>query len=84
MDKTFDLLSLANIVDMNENIAREGGKIYSELISKGKQIELNDCLIAASSLSLNINEIITRDIEHFDRIADLKAITPEEQLKYDI
>ncbi len=79
LEKTFDLISLVNVVDMDETIAREGGRIYSELMSKGKEIELNDCLIASTSLSLGINEIITRDIEHFKRIEGIKANTPEDK-----
>lgn len=79
LEKTFDLISLVNVVDMDETIAREGGRIYSELMSKGKEIELNDCLIASTSLSLDINEIITRDMEHFKRIEGIKANTPEDK-----
>jgi tRNA(fMet)-specific endonuclease VapC len=72
------LLSLVNVVDLSRETAVEGGRIYAELIKKGEEIELNDCLIAATSLSLGIHEIVTRDIDHFNRIENIKAITPEE------
>lgn len=65
---------------LDERIARKGGKIYSELKDEGREIELNDCLIAATSLSLDINEVITRDIEHFSRIKRIETLTPEEQI----
>ncbi len=80
IEKTFDLLSLVNVVPLDERIARKGGKIYSELKDEGREIELNDCLIAATSLSLDINEVITRDIEHFSRIKRIETLTPEEQI----
>ncbi|MFO7991447.1 MAG: type II toxin-antitoxin system VapC family toxin [Thermoplasmata archaeon] len=80
LEKTFDLISLVSVVDLDETIAREGGRIYSELMSEGKEIELNDCLIASTSLSLDVKEIITRDIEHFKRIEGINALTPEEKL----
>ena len=46
-------------------------------MKKGKEIELNDCIIAASSFSLGIEKIITRNTEHFNRIEGILAIEPE-------
>lgn len=83
LEKTFNLLSLANVVDMDRDIAQRGGKIYSDLMDQGKEIELNDCLISATTISLNINDVITRDIDHFKRIDDIKPILPEDWLKKD-
>ena len=67
-----------NVVDLSREIAVEGGRIYAELMKKGEEIELNDCLIAATSLSLGIHEIVTRNIDHFNRIENIRAVTPEE------
>jgi len=78
LEKTFKILSLVNLVDLNKEIAVKGGKIYADLIKRGKEIELNDCLIAATSLFLGINKIVTRDAEHFNRISDIEAVNPEE------
>lgn len=77
LEKTLKLLSLVGIVDLNREIAIEGGRIYAELSKRGEEIELNDCLIAASSLSLGISEVVTRDVEHFNRIKGIRAVTPE-------
>lgn len=41
------------------------------------EIELNDCLIAATCLSAGIAEIVTRNVNHFDRIGGVDAIIPE-------
>ncbi|MBF4475962.1 type II toxin-antitoxin system VapC family toxin [Methanobacterium formicicum] len=76
--RTLDLLSIVDLVDVNEVIALEIGKIFADLMDKGKIIELNDSIIAASSLSLGIKRIITRNIEHFHRIKGVEAIEPEE------
>ena len=78
LEKTLKLLSIVTVADLSREIAVEGGRIYAELMKKGEEIELNDCLIAATSLSLRIHEIVTRDIDHFNRIENIKAITPEE------
>ena len=64
LEKTLKLLSIVNVVDLSREIAIEGGRIYAELMKKGEEIELNDCLIAATSLSLGIHKIVTRNIEH--------------------
>lgn len=77
-EKTFKLLSLVNIVDVTKEIAVKGGGIYAELLKNGEEIELNDCLIAATSLSLGVQEMVTRDIRHFTRIKNIRAVTPEE------
>ncbi|MEN4005940.1 MAG: type II toxin-antitoxin system VapC family toxin [Methanobacteriaceae archaeon] len=78
LEKTLKLLSIVNVVDLSRETAVEGGRIYAELIKKGEEIELNDCLIAATSLLLGIHEIVTRDLDHFNRIENIRAITPEE------
>ncbi|MHC1624195.1 MAG: type II toxin-antitoxin system VapC family toxin [Candidatus Methanospirareceae archaeon] len=77
LEKTFRLLSFANVVGLDKDIAVAGGRIYAELMEKGAEIELNDCLIAATSLSLGIQRIVTRD-NHFNRITGISAITPED------
>jgi len=78
LEKTLKLLSIVNVADLSRETAVEGGRIYAELMKKGEEIELNDCLIAATSLSLRIHEIVTRDIDHFNRIENIRATTPEE------
>ena len=78
LEKTFKLLSLVHIINLTTDIAVEGGKIYARLVERGEEIEMNDCLIAATSLSLNIHKIVTRDIDHFCRIENIEAVTPED------
>jgi len=78
LEKTLKLLSIVNVVDLNRETAVEGGRIFAELMKKGEEIELNDCLIAATSLSLGIHEIVTRDTDHFNRIENIRAVTPED------
>lgn len=78
IEKTMELLSLVSVINLNYKIAVHGGKIYSELIRRGLEIELNDCLIAATGLSVGITEIVTRNIDHFERIDGIYATTPED------
>jgi predicted nucleic acid-binding protein len=47
------------------------------LIDSSKKIEFNDCLIAATACSPGMREIVTRNIDHFNRITGFAAIVPE-------
>jgi len=78
LEKTLELLSLVSIVDLNREIAMQGGNIYSKLVKQGLEIELNDCLIVAASLSLGISDLVTRNTEHFERIEEINTHTPED------
>ncbi|MDD1701655.1 MAG: type II toxin-antitoxin system VapC family toxin [Methanoregula sp.] len=78
VSKTEELLAHVEIIDLTESIALDGGKIYAGLSKAGKKIEFNDCLIAATARSLGIREIVTRNTEHFNRIAGFTAILPED------
>ena len=72
-----ELLAHVQIIELTEAIAIEGGKIYATLSKAGKKIEFNDCLIAATARSLGLREIVTRNIDHFNRITGFAAIVPE-------
>jgi tRNA(fMet)-specific endonuclease VapC len=78
MKKTEELLAYVRIVELDESVAMAGGKIYAKLSKAGRKIEFNDCLIAATAQSLGIDQIITRNCDHFNRIDGCSAVTPEE------
>ena len=78
LEKTLELLNIVEVIDLDSKIAIDAGKIYAGLVRSGKRIELNDCLIAATALSLGINRIVTRNVKHFVRISDVEVLTPEE------
>lgn len=75
---TEELLAHVGIIELTESIAFDGGKIYADLSKSGKKIEFNDCLIAATARSLGMNEIVTRNRDHFNRISGIIAVVPEE------
>lgn len=75
MEKTLGIISTTSIIDSDKEIAILGGKIYSNLVREGKEIELNDCLIAATALSYGIKKVVTRNINHFNKLKELKAVT---------
>jgi predicted nucleic acid-binding protein len=78
MKKTEELLAYVEVADLDESVAMAGGRIYGKLSQAGKKIEFNDCLIAATLRSLGMNQIVTRNCDHFNRIEDCSAVIPED------
>ena len=78
IEKTLDILNIVEVVSIDQDVDIDGGKIYSDLVKNGKTIELNDCLIAATSLSMGISKIVTRNISNFERIEQVEVLIPED------
>ena len=66
-------ISGVTILDFNYKSSVRASEIASDLVKKGIPIETNDCLIAGTMLSNSCIRIITRDIEHFQRIKGIKV-----------
>ena len=47
--KTDELLAYVRIVELDEPVAFAGGKMYCKTLKNNEKIEINDCLIAATS-----------------------------------
>jgi len=73
LKKAVSLLNAIPIFNFDTNSALKASQIFASLVKNGKEIESEDCMIAGISLSNDCNEIITRDIEHFKRIKELKV-----------
>jgi len=58
LDKTLKIISTTSVINLDKEIALLGGQIYSNLVREGKEIELNDCLIAATALSSGIKKLV--------------------------
>lgn len=66
------LIDKIDILELDEHSSIQAAKIKSELILKGRGIETTDCLIAGIMLANGCNTIITKNIDHFERIKELK------------
>jgi predicted nucleic acid-binding protein len=69
-----DVLESKHVVDANHEVMRRAGKISGELISQGKQIEREDCIIAATGV-LQDEPVVTRNTDHFERVDGLDVRT---------
>lgn len=61
------------IINLNEVIIAEFGRIKAELELKGERLDDFDLLIAATAI-VNDLMLITRNIKHFQRIPGLKLV----------
>jgi tRNA(fMet)-specific endonuclease VapC len=68
-----EILSKIIILPLDRKASFKAGEIAGDLIKQGKIIEGTDSLIAGIALSNNINEIITINKKHFEKITDLKV-----------
>jgi predicted nucleic acid-binding protein len=67
---TGKLLNRLILLPLELRSAETAGRIYAELQVKGQPIELRDALIGAITLTKGYT-IITRNVEHFEKITGL-------------
>nr|MDO8079474.1 type II toxin-antitoxin system VapC family toxin [Candidatus Freyarchaeota archaeon] len=68
------------ILSFNEQTAIDASEIYVQLEKKGLALEIRDVFIGAQARVKRLL-LITKNIKHFERIAELKVFTPQELLK---
>ena len=61
------------ILSLNHTSAIQGAKIAGNLMLTGQKIDDNDCMIAGIALSNQISTIVTRNINHFERIKKIEV-----------
>lgn len=67
-----EFISSLSIIPIDSKVARKAGKIAADLIDEGKRIEINDLYIAATAM-LKEETVLTKNVEHFERIDDLEV-----------
>lgn len=67
------LLEKIKIMELDELSCVEAAKIKSELMIRGEEIETSDCLIAGIMLANGCSRIITWNVDHFNRIEEIKV-----------
>jgi len=72
--KLLDVLDTRHIVAADEPVMRKAGKISGTLVSRGKEIDREDCIVGATAL-LTDEPVVTRNENHFERIDDLTVET---------
>ena len=69
-----EFISSMEIFSLGYKEAEMAAEIYDNLESQGQRIDDNDILIAGIMLSNGIKKIITKNVNHFERIKDIEII----------
>lgn len=69
-----EFISGMEIFSLNFKEAEKAAEIYDILESRGQLIDDNDILIIGIMLSNGINQIITKNVKHFEKIEQIKVI----------
>ena len=72
--RILDILDTKHVVSADRAVMRKAGKLSGELITDGRRIVREDCIIAATGL-LNDEPIVTRNASHFERIDGVEIRT---------
>jgi predicted nucleic acid-binding protein len=72
--KILDVLDTRHVVPADDRVMRKAGKISGELVSRGEEIDREDCIIGATGL-LTDEPVLTRNSDHFERIDGLVVET---------
>ena len=73
LDSFEKMLGSINVFDFDIGSSHSASKIAADLINQGKEIDIIDCLVAGTVLSKNHDTIVTRDMNHFSRIKEIKV-----------
>lgn len=71
--RVMDVLESKTIVDADRPIMSKAGRQYAHLDLRGKRVGEGDCIVAATGLVLD-EPVVTRNVEHFTRFADLEIL----------
>jgi len=75
IDTLEKILSRFQRLPFGKNEAIESAKILGQLKLNGKNMEFRDGMIASTGLANGINQILTRNQSHFDRIPGISVIS---------
>lgn len=61
------------VLSLDEKAANLAAKLHLQIIAKGQEIDVFDCLIAAIIIANDYKKIITKNKKHFERIETLEV-----------
>lgn len=68
------LLTEVSELAFDRECALRSGRINADLVSSGEPIDETDVVIAATAI-VNDYPVVTRNVDHFDRIDDLEVVS---------
>lgn len=74
LEKIERLLRGLTSIDFDSEMGKLSGELRASLIEEGRPIDVEDIMICASAMKSN-QKILTRNLEHFERIEGLELKT---------
>jgi tRNA(fMet)-specific endonuclease VapC len=71
-----DILSVVEVLPFDTRAADQAAQVSRRLASRGRMIGVPDLLTAGICLANDL-PLLTRNVEHFNRIEGLKLVTPD-------
>ena len=68
------VLDSKHVIPADHSIMKHAGELSGQLIEAGKQIDREDCVIAATAIQEN-EPVLTRNATHFERVPNLDVET---------
>lgn len=75
------ILAVIETLPFDAAAARQAAHLHAKMIQQNQDIGVKDILIAAICIDRNV-PLVTRNLRHFERIADLTVLSPEKALQW--
>jgi tRNA(fMet)-specific endonuclease VapC len=69
-ERVLAVVETKDIVPVDWPVATKAGRLHGTLVNEGNQVDVRDCLIAATALTLE-EPVVTRNVGHFERFDGL-------------
>ena len=69
-ERVLEVIETKDIVPVDWPVATKAGRLHGRLVTTGNQVDVRDCLIAATALTLE-ESVVTRNADHFERFDGL-------------
>jgi hypothetical protein len=72
--KVLGVLDSKHVIAADHSVMKHAGELSGRLITEGRQIDREDCIIAATAIQEN-EPVVTRNGSHFERVPNLDVRT---------
>lgn len=69
-ERVLEVVETKDILPVDWPVATKAGRLHGELVNDGNRVDVRDCLIAATALTVE-EPVVTRDVDHFERFNGL-------------
>lgn len=71
-ERVLEVVETKDIVPVDWPVATKAGRLHGQLVNDGNRVDVRDCLIAATALTVE-EPVVTRTVKHFERFDALSV-----------